>query len=100
MSHRCRSRTLRCSSTNKPPIAALSLQAPTRPIEPLKRSVSWDRGKELSAHLALTEKTGVPVFFADPHSPWQRGTNENTNGLLRQHFPRNRSVGVAPCRHP
>eukprot|EP00362_Geleiidae_sp_MMETSP1317_P001793 CAMPEP_0201281592 /NCGR_PEP_ID=MMETSP1317-20130820/3428_1 /ASSEMBLY_ACC=CAM_ASM_000770 /TAXON_ID=187299 /ORGANISM="Undescribed Undescribed, Strain Undescribed" /LENGTH=386 /DNA_ID=CAMNT_0047591853 /DNA_START=95 /DNA_END=1252 /DNA_ORIENTATION=+ len=73
-------------------VGALIREFATMPAE-LRRTLTWDRGMEMANHMELSEATDIAVFFCDPKSPWQRGTNENTNGLIRQYYPRKTPLG-------
>jgi IS30 family transposase len=69
-------------------VAAAMIDKMSQLPQQLRRSLTWDQGSEMSNHVQIAEATGLDIYFCDPRSPWQRGTNENTNGLLRQYFPK------------
>jgi IS30 family transposase len=77
---------------------ALTRQVSRLPVE-LRRTLTWDRGNEMADHVQFTTATNMAVYFCDPHSPWQRGSNENTNGLLRQYFPSKTDLSLHSAAH-
>ena len=78
--------------------AALTRQVSKLPAE-LRRTLTWDQGKEMADHVRFSTDTNMVVYFCDPHSPWQRGSNENTNGLLRQYFPSKDDLSLHSAAH-
>src|SRR5476651_2546788 len=81
------------NATTKTVVDSFSLVLNREPAA-MRKTMTYDQGREMHGHKILTERTGVQIYFADPHSPWQRGSNENTNGLLRQYMPKGSDLSI------
>jgi IS30 family transposase len=80
-------------------VQAAMITQMSRLPENLRRSLTWDQGREMARHAAISIALDMPIYFCDPHSPWQRGSNENTNGLLRQYFPKATDLSLHSAEH-
>jgi IS30 family transposase len=93
-------RLLHLPDTRSAEVVAEAMIAAIKELPPtLRRTVTWDQGHEMAQHARISIDAGIEVYFCDPHSPWQRGSNENTNGLLRQYFPKGTDLSIHTAEH-
>jgi transposase, IS30 family len=93
-------RLLHLPDTRSAEVVADAMIAAIKELPPtLRRTVTWDQGHEMAQHARISIDAGIDIYFCDPHSPWQRGSNENTNGLLRQYFPKGTDLSVHSAKH-
>ena len=93
-------RLLHLPDTRSAEVVADAMIAAIKELPPtLRRTVTWDQGHEMAQHARISIDAGIEVYFCDPHSPWQRGSNENTNGLLRQYFPKGTDLSLHTAQH-